>query len=153
LKTADFVKTALTLSMVWSARCTDTTPDAEGVQNALNEIMLEKAQRAGYYRAAALQAEKNGYAEVAVYLGEIAEEERGQSAKLSVFQAVVNNDTKKNLGTLITMEKLAADNNYPMLISLAKAEGNDSLSMFLAQMLADERRHAAGLKGILGRLK
>lgn len=139
-------------SIAWFAACTDTPSDTGSLESALNGIMLEKAQRAGYYQSAARQAEKSGYAEVATYLGELAQEEQSQASKLSILKAAPGKDAKKNLGTCIAMEK-AAGGKYPALISLAKEEGNDSLSIFLAQMQADEQRHAAGLKGIMERLK
>lgn len=152
MKTERIIKILFAALMLCLVRCTDTNNN-EGLDDALNKLLLEKTERAGYYKAAALQAEKAGNAEVATYLGEIAEEERTHAAKLAVMQAAVKTDTKKNLGALIKMEQQSAKSEYPELIALAKEEGNDSLSTLLKQIQADDTRHALGLKGILERVK
>ena len=131
----------------------ESTPDATSTGSALDEVILEKAQRSAYYRAAALQAEKDGYTEIATYLKEIAEEEKNHLSKLIVFRAAVKKDTKKNLVSLLKMEKLAAKSVYPMLIAAAKQQGNDSLALLITQIQADEQRHSLGIKGILEKEK
>ena len=151
-KRATVISTIFAVLAVCFVRCVDTNTN-EGLDEAVNKLLLEKTERAGYYKAAALQAEKAGNAEVATYLGEIAEEERTHAAKLAVMQAAVKTDTKKNLAALIKMEQQAVKSEYPELIILAKEAENDSLSAFLKQMQSDDARHALGLKGILERVK
>jgi rubrerythrin len=133
--------------------CTDSGPATGSLDDALKGIMLEKAQRAGFYRAAALQAEKSGYAEVATYLGEIAEEERTHLSKLSQLEAVVDKDTRKNIGALIKKEKQASGSDMEALVAMSNEEGNAALATLLAQIQADDQRHSLGLKGILERVK
>ena len=146
------IKVLGVVALLWFVRCTDTGSNAGGAENALDALLLEKAQHAGYCQAAALQAEKNGNAEVATYLGEIAQEEQGQALQLSVLKARASKDTKKNLALLIDREKNAA-NSYSSLIALAKEEGNDSLSALLTQWQSADERHLLGLKGIRERVK
>lgn len=154
MKYAGIITIALVASMAWLVRCEQEAASGTAVlENALNGMILEKALRVGYYRAAAQQAEKQGYAEVATYLGEIAEEERGHLSRLAVIQAAVKKDTKKNIVSLIGMEKTAAKSSYPMLEALAKQRGNDSLATLISQIQSDELRHSSGLKGILERVK
>jgi rubrerythrin len=154
LETAGIIRIVLTASLLFFVCCgREAAPDVAGLENALNGMILEKALRAGYYRAAAQQAEKQGYAEVATYLGEIAEEERGHLSRLATIRAHVKKETEKNIVSLIGMEKTAAKSAYPMLGALAKQQGNDSLAILISQMQADEQRHLSGLKGILERVK
>lgn len=135
----------------WLMSCTDSKP-AGSLESELNAMILEKTQRAGFYRASAQQAEKNGYAEVATYLGELAQEEQLQASKAAVLEAAPSKDTKKNIGTLMALEK-SADTRLQTLSAAALEEGNTALSALLAQMQADDQRHAQGLKGILERVK
>ena len=147
------IKILIAASIVWFVGCVDSGPGAGSSENVLNTLILEKAQRAGVYKAASLQAEKNGDAEVAAYLGEIAEEERTHAARLSVLEAVVKSKTKQNLEALIAMENKAVGSEYPSLIASSKEEGNDSLSTLMTQIKADDSRHVLGLKGIMERVK
>lgn len=126
---------------------------SEDMDQSLQQLLLEKTQRSGYYRAAAKQAEKEGYADVSVYLSEIAEEEANQVKMLSGLLVVLKKNTKNNIDNLLAMEKNAFRNTYPAIIEEAKKEGKEEVTAVLEKMMQDEERHYSGLQGLEKKVK
>lgn len=133
--------------------CSYTSSSTEDMGQSLQQLLLEKTQRSGYYRAAARQAEREGFADVAVYLSEIAEEEASHAKTLSGLQVVLKKTTKKNIDNLLAMEKNALRNTYPAIMEDAKSQGKEEIAAALEKIIQDEERHYSGLNGLEKRVK
>lgn len=128
-------------------------PFSEDMAQSLQQLLLEKTQRSGIYRAAAKQAEREGFADIAVYLSEIAEEEANHAKTLSGLQVVLKKNTKKNIDDLISMEKNAFRNTVPAILEAARKEGNEEVVAALEKIRQDEERHYSGLQGLEKKVK
>lgn len=119
----------------------------------LQQALMEKAKRAGIYLVASKQAENEGYSEVAVYLGELVEEEIKHIKKLSILQVKLKRNTKKNLKEIMKMEKKAFLSTYLRMARVAKNEGKEEIARIFEDLAKDEERHYMGIKGIYKRIE
>ncbi len=117
-------------------------------RNGAEEALLEKTRRIGLYLASADKAEKEGYVQTAVYLGEVAEEEIKHASELAAYLSRAK-DTKSNLKELYKLERLAGTDRYARLAKELKRQGKMDLALLFERLALDEKRHAAGLKGLL----
>lgn len=119
----------------------------------LEKALFEKAERVGFYLAASKQAEREGYSELAVYLGEVAEEEVKHLNNLSVLLVKLEKNTKKNLKKLQKIEKRVSRHTYPEMARIARDEGKEEIAALFEEMTKDEERHYLGIKGILKKIE
>lgn len=126
---------------------------ASNTKDNLKKALMEKAERAGIYLAASRQAEKEGYSEVAVYLGELAEEEVKHIKNLSVSCAKLKRNTKRNLKKILKIEKEVSRHTYPKMARIARDEKKEEVARLFEKMTKDEERHYLGLKGLLEKMR
>lgn len=122
--------------------------DPRDKRNGAEDALLEKTRRIGMYLASADKAEKEGYVQTAVYLGEVAEEEIRHAAELAAHLSRAK-DTKSNLKELYKLERLAGTDRYARLAKELKRQGKMDLALLFERLALDEKRHSAGLKGLL----
>lgn len=120
----------------------------ESTDKNINDALIEKAQRVGIYLAASKQAEEAGNSEIAVYLGEIAEEEVKHIKNLSIIQVHIGRNTKRSLKKILKIEKKVSRITYPKMARIARDEEKEEIADLFEKMAQDEERHYLGLKGI-----
>lgn len=105
----------------------------------------------GLYLAMAEKAEEEGYPEVALYLKQIAMDEAEHACATAKHSALIGS-TKQNLQKMFEGEQKA----YEMKSKAAdeaQKEGNAEVAGFFRWSAGEERKHAAGLRAFLDKLK
>ena len=114
----------------------------------LREQFRGECVAAGSYAAAARQAEREGYPEVAAALRRIALEEMEHAARFSeMLGEGVADSTSENLRQKLNAEKASASGKYEMA-AWAKQIGFDGVYDILHEICKDEARHGNILAGI-----
>lgn len=117
---------------------------------------LEKAFKGettevGLYLAMAEKAEEEGYPEIALYLRSIAMDEAEHACVAAKHLALIGG-TKENLKRMHEGE-LKAFEMKSKAAEEAQNEGNFEVSGFFRWSAGEEKKHAAGLKAFLEKLK
>ncbi len=140
--------------LVWA--CDHEVGGAKGydprVIEGLQANFMGECTEVGMYLAMARQAEREGYAEVALAYKQIAWEEAEHAAKFAeLLGEVVDADTKLNISKRVIAENGAAKGKLE-LAKLAKELGYDNVHDTVHEMAKDESRHGRNFKGLLDRL-
>lgn len=122
------------------------------MEEELQQLRLEKLKRISLYLSAARKAEEEGQTEVAIYLGEVVEEESAHLLELGAIPSKKPESTSTNLNQLLKLEKRVAK-DYSRLAEIAEEEENPGLAELFSKLARDEKRHAAGLEGLIKRKK
>jgi rubrerythrin len=154
-RTARIIKIAAAAAVtgLFSGCSTEQFPKAFDANDILKNEIVEKARRAGYYRAASQQAEKEGLGDIAVYLSEIAEEEANYIMKMAVLMPRLQKNTKKNITKLVKTKKTSLRNTYPSIVQTARRQHEEDVARLFEEMIQDDKRHFSGLNGILKKMK
>lgn len=106
----------------------------------------------GWYLAMSKIAEREGYADVAVYLRQIAMDEAWHATEVAEILGLVKESTIENLEMMLEGES-KAEIEKAEAAEIARKEGNTRAALFFERASLDEARHKAGLRGFLEKLK
>lgn len=106
----------------------------------------------GWYLAMSKVAEREGLADVAVYLRQIAMDEAWHATEVAEILGLVKETTIENLEMMLDGES-KAEIEKAEAAELARKEGDTKAALFFERASLDEARHKAGLKGFLERIK
>ena len=97
-------------------------------------------------------AEREGLADVAVYLRQVAMDEAWHATEVAEILGLVKETTLENLEMMLEGES-KAEVEKADAAELARKEGNTKAALFFDRASLDEGRHKAGLRGFLERIK
>jgi rubrerythrin len=121
-----------------------------GVEQSVAQNYSGENMEVGWYLAAARQAQREGFPEVAEVFKTIAWEEAAHAARFAELNGVIST-TKENLDKAINGEQNSNRMKRESAIK-AKEEGIDEAHDFFDEAAKDEARHARALKGIKDKL-
>ncbi len=113
----------------------------------LEKSFQGETSEVGLYLAMAKRAEEEGLPGVSLYLKQVAWDEANHAAWVAAIQGKIK-DTKSNLERMLNGEKGACGNKC-QAAEEARKEGNEEAALFFEKASDDEKRHAAGLEGLL----
>ncbi len=117
----------------------------------LEKTFKGETTEVGLYLAMAERAEEEGYQELALYLKQIAMEEAEHACAAAKHLALIGS-TKENLQKMFEGEQKAYEMKSKSADE-AQNEGNAEVAGFFRWSAGEERKHAAGLKAFLDKLK
>lgn len=122
------------------------------LEQILKDTFRGETTEVGWYLAMSKIAEKEGFADVAVYLRQIAMDEAWHATEVAEVLGLVKETTLENLEMMIDGES-KAEVEKAEAAELARKEGNTRAALFFERASQDEARHKAGLNGFLKRMK
>ncbi len=125
---------------------TKGTPLEEAVQANIDGENFE----IGWYLAAARQAQREGYPEIAEVLKTIAWEEADHAARFIELNGDVSTATRDNLGTALKGEVKSNKMKRESALKAREMENDPAHDVF-DETAKDEARHARALEGMLER--
>ena len=124
--------------------------DAEIVEGLRNHFNGECSE-VGMYLAMARQAMREGYAEIAVVLEQIAKEEAEHASRFGeMLGELVGTSTKANIEKMLAGENGACHGKMA-IAKKAKELNLDAIHDSVHEMARDEARHGKALEGLLKR--
>ena len=102
----------------------------------------------GLYLAMALQAQRDGYPEIAEVLRSIAWDEAQHAARYALLNGMVSSSTKDNLAKMLAGERASNRAKREAAVRAREAAGDETHEVF-DDTSRDEARHAKALAGIL----
>ena len=139
--------------MVWAAEhVVGIAKDVpEEIKAGLRENFTGECSEVGMYLAMARQAMREGYAEIAVVLEQIAKEEAEHASRFGeMLGELVSTSTKENLEKMLAGENGACHGKMAMA-KKAKELNLDAIHDSIHEMARDEARHGKALEGLLKR--
>ncbi len=121
------------------------------LENILKDTFKGETTEVGWYLAMSKVAEQEGFADVAVYLRQIAMDEAWHATEVAEILGLVKGSTVENLEMMLEGES-KAEIEKAEAAEIARNEGNTRAALFFERASLDEARHKAGLKGFLKRL-
>lgn len=122
------------------------------LEQTLRNTFKGETTEVGWYLAMSKVAEREGLADVAVYLRQIAMDEAWHATEVAEILGLVKETTLENLEMMLDGES-KAEIEKAEAAEQAKKEGNTKAALFFERASLDEARHKAGLKGFLERIK
>ncbi|MFY1111840.1 MAG: ferritin-like domain-containing protein [Methanosarcinaceae archaeon] len=122
------------------------------LEKILQDTFKGETTEVGWYLAMSKVAEQEGFADVAVYLRQIAMDEAWHATEVAEILGLVKGSTVENLEMMLEGES-KAEIEKAEAAEIARKEGNTRAALFFERASLDEARHKAGLKGFLKRIK
>lgn len=122
------------------------------LEQTLRNTFKGETTEVGWYLAMSKVAEREGLADVAVYLRQIAMDEAWHATEVAEILGLVKETTLENLEMMLDGES-KAEVEKAEAAEQAKKEGNTKAAIFFERASLDEARHKAGLRGFLERMK
>ncbi|MDD2438736.1 MAG: ferritin family protein [Methanosarcinaceae archaeon] len=122
------------------------------LEKILQDTFKGETTEVGWYLAMSKIAEREGFADVAVYLRQIAMDEAWHATEAAEILGLVKDSTLENLEMMLKGETMA-EVEKAEAAEIARKEGNTRAALFFERASLDEARHKAGLQGFLDRLK
>lgn len=122
------------------------------LEKILKDTFKGETTEVGWYLAMSKIAEREGFADVAVYLRQIAMDEAWHATEVAEILGLVKETTIENLEMMLEGES-NAEIEKAEAAEIARQEGNTKAALFFERASMDEARHRAGLNGFLERLK
>ncbi|AKB17309.1 MULTISPECIES: ferritin family protein [unclassified Methanosarcina] len=122
------------------------------LEKILKDTFRGETTEVGLYLAMSKIAEQEGFADVAVYLRQIAMDEAWHATEVAEIMGLVKSTTTENLEMMFEGES-KAEIEKAEAAEIARKEGNTRAALFFERASLDEARHKAGLKGFLERIK
>jgi rubrerythrin len=122
------------------------------LEKILKDTFKGETTEVGWYLAMSKVAEREGFADIAVYLRQIAMDEAWHATEGAEILGLVKETTRENLEMMLEGESMA-EVEKAEAAELARKEGNTRAALFFERASLDEARHKAGLNGFLKRLK
>ncbi|HII01071.1 TPA: rubrerythrin family protein [Methanosarcinaceae archaeon] len=122
------------------------------LEKILKDTFNGETTEVGWYLAMSKVAEQEGFADVAVYLRQIAMDEAWHATEVAEILGLVKGSTVENLEMMLEGES-KAEIEKAEAAEIARTEGNTRAALFFERASLDEARHKAGLKGFLKRMK
>jgi rubrerythrin len=122
------------------------------LEKILQDTFKGETTEVGWYLAMSKVAEQEGFADVAVYLRQIAMDEAWHATEVAEILGLVKGSTVENLEMMLEGES-KAEIEKAEAAEIARKEGNTRAALFFERASLDEARHKAGLKGFLKRMK
>lgn len=122
------------------------------LEQILQNTFKGETTEVGWYLAMSKIAEREGFADVAVYLRQVAMDEAWHATEVAEILGLVKDSTIENLEMMIEGEA-NAEVEKAEAAEIARQEGNTRAALFFERASLDEARHRAGLKGFLDRIK
>ena len=122
------------------------------LEQILKDTFKGETTEVGWYLAMSKIAEKEGAADVAVYLRQVARDEAWHAAETAEILGLVKDTTIENLEMMLAGEG-NAEIEKAKAAEIARKEGNSKAALFFERASKDEARHKAGLQGFLKLLK
>jgi rubrerythrin len=122
------------------------------LEKILKDTFKGETTEVGWYLAMSKVAEQEGFADIAVYLRQIAMDEAWHATEVAEILGLVKETTRENLEMMLEGESMA-EVEKAEAAELARKEGNTRAALFFERASLDEARHKAGLNGFLKRLK
>ena len=122
------------------------------LEQILKDTFKGETTEVGWYLAMSKVAEQEGFADIAVYLRQIAMDEAWHATEVAEILGLVKETTRENLEMMLEGESMA-EVEKAEAAELARKEGNTRAALFFERASLDEARHKAGLNGFLKRLK
>ena len=116
----------------------------------LNAHFMGEATEVGMYLAMSLQADREGYPEIAEAFKRYAWEEAEHAAKFAELLGDVVWDTKTNLEKRMNAESGACEDKM-RIARIAKERNLDAIHDTVHEMAKDEARHGKGFEGLYNR--
>lgn len=120
------------------------------VESAVSQNYQGECMEVGWYLAAARQAQREGFAEVAEVFKTIAWEEAAHAARFAELSGEITT-TKENLDKAINGEQ-NSNRMKKEAATIAKQNNIDEAHDFFDEAAKDESRHARALKGLKDKL-
>ncbi|WP_353892716.1 ferritin family protein [Proteinivorax hydrogeniformans] len=120
------------------------------LEEAVDANFAGENTEVGWYLAAARQAQREGYPEIAEVLKTIAMEEADHAARFGELNGEISTSTKDNLEFALTGEQ-KSNKMKKEAATKAKEIGNDPAHDVFDETAKDEGRHARALEGLLER--
>lgn len=117
----------------------------------LEKTFKGETTEVGLYLAMAERAEEEGYPEIAIYLRKIAMDEAEHACAAAKHLALIGS-TKENLQKMFDGEQKAYEMKSKS-VDEAQKEGNVEVAGFFSWSAGEEKKHAAGLKAFLDKMK
>ena len=122
------------------------------LEQILKNTFKGETTEVGWYLAMSKVAEREGLADAAVYLRQIAMDEAWHATEVAEILGLVKESTIENLEMMLDGES-KAEVEKAEAAELARQEGNTKAALFFERASLDEARHKAGLRGFLERMK
>ncbi|MDD3043139.1 MAG: ferritin family protein [Methanosarcinaceae archaeon] len=122
------------------------------LEKILQDTFKGETTEVGWYLAMSKLAEREGFADVAVYLRQVAMDEAWHATEVAEILGLVKDSTLENLEMMLEGETMA-EVEKAEAAEIARQEGNTRAALFFERASLDEARHKAGLKGFLDRMK
>lgn len=122
------------------------------LEQILQNTFKGETTEVGWYLAMSKIAEREGFADVAVYLRQVAMDEAWHATEVAEILGLVKDSTLENLEMMFEGETMA-EVEKAEAAEIARQEGNTRAALFFERSSLDEARHKAGLKGFLDRIK
>lgn len=120
------------------------------VEEAVKQNYTGENSEVGWYLAAARQAQREGFPEVAEALKTIAWEEANHAARYGELNGEISASTRENLEKALKGEQMSNKMKRETAVK-AKTDGIDAAHDFFDEAAKDEARHARALEGMLRR--
>jgi len=120
------------------------------LEEAVGKEFRGETWEVGLYLAMSLQAQREGYPEVALVLESIALDEAWHAARFAELNGIISGSTKDNIAKMLAGEQTANKVKKEVAVK-AKELGNDHVHDALDESSRDEARHAQALEGLLNR--
>jgi rubrerythrin len=120
------------------------------VEEAVMSNFRGETQEVGLYLAMAMQAQREGYPEIAEALKRIAWEEADHAARYAELNGLISGRTKENLEKMLNGEMGANKGKRESAVKARDANLEEAQDLF-NESSRDEARHAMMLKGLLER--
>ncbi|MCQ2972934.1 MAG: rubrerythrin family protein [archaeon] len=121
-----------------------------GVEKEVAANFTGETTEVGMYLAMSRQASRAGYGELAEIFKRLAWEEAEHAARFCEMNAIIEDDLKANIETMLGGEKMANAEKREAA-EKAEAEGLEDAATFFMESSKDEGRHYKILEGILAR--
>jgi rubrerythrin len=122
------------------------------LEQILKDTFKGETTEVGWYLAMSKIAEREGAADVAVYLRQVAMDEAWHATEAAEILGLVKESTIENLEMMLAGEG-KAEIEKAEAAEIARKEGNSRAALFFEKASKDEARHKAGLQGFLKILK
>ena len=120
------------------------------VEEAVQKNFQGETSEVGLYLAMAIQAQREGYPEIAEAFRSIAWDEAGHAARYALLNGMVSNSTRENLERMLAGEQMANRSKREAAIRAREVAGEETYAVF-DETSRDEARHASMLAGLLRR--
>ena len=122
------------------------------LEQILKDTFKGETTEVGWYLAMSKIEEREGAADVAVYLRQVAMDEAWHATEAAEILGLVKESTIENLEMMLAGEG-KAEIEKAEAAEIARKEGNSRAALFFEKASKDEARHKAGLQGFLKILK